>query len=301
MTDTSCRRAGKDQPRVLRDRHKPQRLDHDTDDVDRAYCPGYAETDPRDDTLEIIVGCNGCLPCPRAHCIVCGFRHVDNRTCPECVGEARDLLDDIVEHAGDHEHADGRTSNMLLAQAIHTGLRSEAMNLAGPAANPDAYRQRRRHGYRNHPDDVLGEDHPLWTVAKWALLVADHYAHTRTTIVTVTSAADYLKRNLTDLAQDHDFAFDDLAGDLTRCATHLKVVLGDSDQGDRAGVGCFDCGAALARKLRDRKRGGPDDDRGGFEDTWTCTRQACGRRYTYSEYNFALRAHLERAQEGASA
>jgi hypothetical protein len=38
-------------------------------------------------------------------------------------------------------------------------------------------------------------------------------------------------------------------------------------------------------------------DQGGFEDHWTCG--GCKRRYTYAEYNFALRANLEAASEGA--
>ena len=81
--------------------------------------------------------------------------------------------------------------------------------------------------------------------------------------------------------------FEDFARDVRRCRSHLENVLHDENQGDRANVGCFDCGGDLERRLT----------AGGFEDHWTCRR--CRRRYTYAEYNFALRAALEQDREAS--
>lgn len=249
----TCRHVASDHPRVLRDRHDET-------------CPERTWHPPLEWSA-----CDGCEPCPRRHCGTCGHRHVDDLTCPECIGEARDNLDEIVRRVCD-----------LIPEAIHRGVASEAAQLAAGAADPIAWRQRRRYGYRDHADDRLGDRDPYWVLGTWDVLVTEHYGHTRTQRVTVDSAAAYLGRNLTDLAQDPDFAFPEMAGEIRACLAHLERVLHDSGQGDRANVGCFDCGGTLERRLTDRD---------GFEDHWTC--QRCRRRYTSPEYHFALRARLE--------
>jgi len=227
-------------------------------------------------------------PCPQRHCGTCGHRHVEQLTCASCVGEARTDLGDIVKLAG-----------QLPEEAEERGINSEAAMLDGATADVGAWRQRRAYGYRDVTDrdkhgnlvfpDRLGENSPLWVLGTWDLLVTEHLGHKRTRRVTLERARDYLAANLTDLAQDPDFPFDELATDLRKCRGHLEDVLHDSRRGDIANVGCFDCGGDLERRLT----------KTGFDDHWTC--QRCHRRYTYAEYNFALRASLEDASmEGST-
>lgn len=243
----SCKWAGSDQPRVVSGRH-----DEDCDGDE----------------------CAGCQPCTENHCGTCGMTHVGtDLNCAGCIGEARTNLAEIVDRAPRLPH-----------EAVTKGVASEAFHLAGPTANPAAWQQRGRYGHKYAHDARLGENHPLWVLGTWDLAVTQHYGHHRTAAITVDSAADYLGRNLTDLAQDADFAFDALASDLRDCLSHIEAVLHDQAQGDRANVGCFECGRQLERKLV----------KDGFEDFWTC--QGCRRRYTYAEYNFALRASLEDAE-----
>ena len=221
--------------------------------------------------------------CPERHCGTCGRRHVKELNCPTCVGETRTDLIDIVKRAA-----------QLPSEATEKGINSEAAMLDGATADVAAWRQRRTYGYRDVTDhdkfgnlvfpDRLGENSPLWVLGTWDLLVTEHYGHKRTKRITLERARDYLAANLTDLAQDPDFPFDALVTELRKCRGHLEDVLHDSRLGDIAGVGCFDCGGDLERRLT----------KAGFDDHWTCKR--CHRRYTYAEYNFALRASLEDAQ-----
>ena len=235
--------------------------------------------------------------CPERHCGTCGHRHVEQLTCPECVGQAREDIGEIV-----------KLDAKMLTEAVHKGVESEAAMLDSAPADPSAWRQRRRYGYRDGAEvrtkdgGIVGENHPLWVLGTWDLLVTEHYGHHRTQRVTVERAAKYLGANLTDLAQDADFAFEDLARDVRQCRAHLEAVLHDQNLGDIANVGCFECGEKLERKVIDRKPATKKSPEvlGGFDDKWTC--QGCRLTYTYAEYNFALRASLEDAQvEGSNA
>jgi hypothetical protein len=279
---TACRWAGANYPRVIPGRHAA------TCPETHAMAPQSAEQGEaappeghRDAAgLSEGVTCSGCLPCPEPHCVTCARAHAD-ATCAGCVADTRDDLAAIA-----------RLTRNLLTEAEHRGVEGEAAHLHAPTANPEAWRQRRRHGYRDHivvrPDgtterpDVIGEDHPLWVTGTWELLVVEHLGHTRrTSRITVASAVSYLDRNLTDLAADPDFPFEDLASEARRCRAHLEAVLHDEERGVRANIPCFECGADLERRLT----------RAGFDDHWTCRR--CRRVYTIAEYNFALRAALE--------
>lgn len=234
--------------------------------------------------------CPGCEPCPWDHCTTCHVhhrhRHVanDQHTCDSCVRQAREDLDRIVEltnapdwHAFDH-------GTLLDLEAQARGVDSEAAHLAGPTAHPAAWRQRRRHGYHPHPDDLTGDNHPLWVLGVQDLLVAEHYDHHRAGRVTVTSAAAYLKTNLTDLARDDDFPFDDLAADVNACRSHLEQVLHADEQRD-TGAPCMNCGALLVRAwdVLDSK---------GVAG-WACPR--CRQTSTEDQYRFAV-MHLAREE-----
>jgi hypothetical protein len=243
---TACRFVATDQPRALRGQHEPG-------------CPETSWRAPLS-----WIDCDGCAPCTRRHCGTCGHRHVEQLTCPVCVGEAREHLSAIRTNA-----------RHLLGEAVHRGVESEAAHLEGPAAQPEAWRQRRRHGFRPHEDDVVGETHPLWVLGTWDLLVTEHYDHHRTGRVSVDSAAAYLAVNLSELAQDEDFAFEDLARDLRSCSGHLEDVLHDSAQAD-TGAPCMTCGVPLERTWGKLQAG----------DGWRCPR--CRVTSTEEQYRFAV-------------
>lgn len=266
-TEGGCHRSGKDQPRIVHGRH--------TGD-----CPGEE--------------CVGCAPCPRPHCRVCGVAHAHG-TCAECMAATRQNLHQIA-----------RKCHALPVEVEHRGIRGEAMMLLGPVADPEA----RQHVEASYlagrlPEGWImaahgkgcpllvndacvgcagGELHPLTILLTWQMTWRDALDHDEAADSELATAVDYLDRTMTYMGGYPDVPFEDFADDLHRCLTHLDSVLHDQAQGDRANVGCFTCGGDLERRI------GED----GFEDFWTC--QRCHRRYTYAEYNFALRASLESAE-----
>jgi hypothetical protein len=180
----------------------------------------------------------------------------------------------------------------LPTEVEHRGVNGEAMMLLGPSANPEAWRNRAMSAMRGrvdagYLDDCRDEAHPLWVLGTWEQLWRDHLDQPSDLRQTIGRAGDYLERQMHRMAEDDEVPFDDFAGDVRRCRSHLEAILHDQAQGDVANVGCFECGGDLERRLTDA----------GFEDHWTCRR--CRRRYTYAEYNFALRASLEAAKETA--
>lgn len=130
--------------------------------------------------------------------------------------------------------------------------------------------------------------HPLYCLAYWDGVWRDALEHDEPNErLTVATATDYLDRQLTYMAGFEHVPFEDFARDLRKCRAHLESVLHDQNQGDRANVGCFECGADIERRLGKQ----------GFEDFWTCVK--CRQRYTVAEYNFALRAKLEDAHDSS--
>ena len=230
--------------------------------------PGRHVTDCAGET------CNGCLPCTEPHCGTCRRAHADV-TCAECVAATRDDL-----------HAIAAMCDALPAEAEHRGVNGEAMMLLGPSADPEAWRNRAMSAMRGRVDaayleDCRDEQHPTWVLGTWEQAWRDHLDQPTELAATLPRLVDYIDRHLHEMAGEAEVPFEDFARDLRGCRSHLEAVLHDKSQGDPANVGCFDCGAKIERRLTDK----------GFEDHWTCTR--CRRRYTYAEYNFALRAALE--------
>lgn len=244
-----CKWVGSDRPRVIAGRH-----DED--------CPG---------------DCSGCQPCTRAHCGTCSREHVEDAFhCPECVGAVRDDLNGITKMCRD-----------LPTEATHRGVNSEAAMLIGPAADPETWGNRRMSAIQGRIDaawleDCRDEQHPLWVLGTWDMLLAEHYGHDRTTRVTVVSAAGYLAANLTELAGDADFAFEELARDLRACRAHLEDVLHDS-QREVTGAPCVQCHTPIVKSQDETGR-----------ETYRCRR--CHRDLTDSEYKYAVKqAHLAHA------
>lgn len=261
----SCRWNGSDQPRVLNGRHVED-------------CPGH---EPDWHPPLVWAECAGCQPCPQGHCGTCARNHVQELTCAECIGLARTNIGEIVRMAAE-----------LPDEAAERGTASEAVHLDGPTANPAAWRQRRAYGYRDHiatrkdgttfRPDVVGETHPLWVLGTWDLLITEHYQHRRTQRVTIPKAAAYLKANLSDLAQDGDFAFSDLAQDLDRCRAHLEAVLHDGEQIEK-GAPCLTCRRHMTKTT---------DPKGKI--SFTCER--CHKDVSENQYRYAVGvAHVAHA------
>ena len=266
----ACKWAGRGNPRVLGNRHD--------EDCRGGECPG-------------------CLPCTEPHCRVCGYTHHEG-TCAECMAETRTNLREIARMCG-----------ALPTEVAHRGINGEAMMLLGPVADVE----RRQHTEASYlagrlPEGWINaahgkhcpilvnepcvgcagdETHPLTILLTWQLVWRDALEHDEAPDAELATAVDYLDRQMTYMGGYPHVPFEDFARDLRRCETHLASVLHDQDRGVLANVPCFDCGADIERKLGKQ----------GFDDHWTCL--GCKRRYTISEYNFALRASLEEAKESA--
>lgn len=232
--DDRCRFDGRERPRVLAGRH-----DDDCDGT-RTHADGTTST------------CGGCLPCSQHHC---GGRTADGHacsthvttgrfTCPACVHSVRTDLAEIVRLCAD-----------LPAEVEIRGVDSEAFHLNGPTADPDAWRQRGRHGHTYEPDARLGEQHPLWTLGIFERIICDELdlhpaAGAPTGRPTVAGTAAFIDSHLHRLAHQPWFDFADLARDLATCRAHLERVLHDGEQIERVAP-CMDCGRQITRTMTD--------------------------------------------------
>lgn len=219
--------------------------------------------------------CPGCMPCHERHCTCRAHLDAGEYACPKCVGKVRSDLIDIE-----------RLMAAMPTEAVHRGVNSEAMMLVGPGADPEAWAWRR--AAQAAREDVLlssledaDPHHPRTVLGFWEVAFREDYEQPTELEWTLSRCVDYLTGRLTTLGRDDEQDFPAFAREVRTCRSHMEAVLHDQAMGDPANVGCFDCGSQLERKLTTS----------GFEDVWTC--KSCRRRYTYAEYNFALRAALE--------
>lgn len=246
--------------------------------------------------------CPGCEPCTRdddgypvSHCtgrLRC-TEHLDRdhpRTCPTCIARVRANLKDIVD-----------LSALTLDEAAEAsrGIDSEAANLAGPAADHGVFAARRRLDEiwieQNIPEsrqqrakqNLLADDdeqHPYSVLGRWELMLCEDYGHERRGKVTIASAADYLARQLTHLAQDEDQDWPRFAHEIATCHKHLEEVLHNSSAPE-TGVPCPSCtadgkaGPALVKHYRDY-------DTTGAADQWRCP--ACRSVWTEADYRLRV-------------
>jgi hypothetical protein len=272
----NCRYVAASQPRVLPGRHG----------ADCAFAAislgrgdmNSAEADPGATASVLGVpgasdgfACVGCLPCPEPHCRICGRNHAE-QTCADCLNDVRGDLAEIVRLCDD-----------LPIEAEIKGIDSEAANLAGPAADWEAWHHARAsvrvgrlpEGWQETADHEL---HPLFVLGGWDAMVRDALEHDEPNErVTITLAAAYVDRQLTYLAGYVDLPFEDLARDLRQCRAHIERVLHDGEQRD-TGAPCMTCRVPLERVW------GSD----GTEDGWRCPR--CRRESTEDQYRLAVRA-----------
>lgn len=243
---STCRFAGRDQPRIVPGRHTEE-------------CPSINPLTLAAESYE----CTGCQPCTAAHCRVCGVEHAV-QTCPDCLDETREALTRIL-----------RACEALPEEAEHRGQDSEAMNLLGPAADPDARRhveasylggrlpegwieanhgrdcpllaKKGEPGYGDPCTGCSGDElHPLIVLGGWASVYREAFEHGDTGAVTVADEREYLDRNLMRAAAWPHVPFEDFARDVRRCRDHIENVIHAGEQIDR-GAPCFRCGTDLER------------------------------------------------------
>ena len=169
----------------------------------------------------------------------------DETTCPRCIARTRAHIRAIPARAA-----------LMLPVALASGsVDSEAANLAGPAADPEAWSWRKvaaRQGGSWHLSLVEDDDerHPYTVLTRWALMIAEDYGHDLPDRLTVVSAADYLDRNLARIANDPEQDFGLLASEVRKCRRHLELVTALAGNKER-GVPCPEC---VASKVDDPKR-----------------------------------------------
>ena len=199
----------------------------------------------------------------------------DELTCPRCIGRTRADLSWIVN-----------LSALMATAALSAGVDSEAANLAGPAADPEAWSWRKiaaRQGRAWHLSLVEDDDehHPYLVLGRWDLMLREDYEHPSDKAVTIANAASYLSRQLHRLANDPDQDYGQFAREIRKCRDHLEAVLATSRRVQR-GAPCPECttkdtgvGPRLVRRFghwcndEDCDRLHYDDDSG---DIWVCPR-----------------------------
>lgn len=220
-------------------------------------------------------------------------------TCARCVGRTRALLRHIPTLA-----------TLVVPIAVTAGVDSEAANMAGPAADPARWSDRRvamrshlatweRFGRISeqqhlHARALMEDDdehHPLTVLGRWALMIAEDYGHELPTL-TITNAADYLGRTLTRIANDDEQDFPLLARELRKCHQHLELVVALAVRPER-GAPCPDCtseGTGVPRLVREYAHWCEADDcermhyADDSEDRWVCPRDRSHTR-TVDEYS----------------
>lgn len=223
------------------------------------------------------VDCSGCQPCPERHCGECRQgRHLGygENTCAECVGHTRADLAALLELAA-----------CLPAEAVERGVDSEAANLDGPVADPEAFSHRRVSilaGRINVPLPEEDEHHPLAVLGRWVLMLGEDYGDPTDLTLDMSRAVDYLDARLGRIAHDAGQDFGQFKREVRRSRAHLEAVLHDGEQRD-TGAPCMTCNVPLQKTwAADEKH-----------DGWRCPK--CKHTSTHAQYQFAVQ-HLHRSE-----
>lgn len=220
-------------------------------------------------------------------------------TCARCLGRTRQDIRQIVDLAG-----------LMLPEAIEVGVDSEAANLAGPAADPEAWSWRKvaaKQGGSWHLSLVEDDDdwHPYTVLGRWALMLAEDYGDELATHLTVDRSAGYLDRVLGKVAQDEHQDFPLLAREIRKCRAHLEAVLRDSRQPER-GAPCPDCktDGRFVRLVREYGHWCEDPEccrehvRDDSEDVWKCPRHPT-HKWTHKRYTDWIEERMQPVGNGA--
>lgn len=155
-------------------------------------------------------------------------------TCARCVGRVRVNLKRIPI-----------VSRLMMLIALEDGVDSEAANLAGPAADPEAWSWRKvaaRQGKAWHLSLIEDDDeeHPYLVLGRWDLMLREDYQHPSNDVVTIANAADYIGGQLHRIAQDETQDFPLMAREIRKCRNHLERVLRSALTKQR-GAPCPEC------------------------------------------------------------
>jgi hypothetical protein len=231
-------------------------------------------------------------------------------TCARCLSRTRTDIRRIRDLAP-----------LMLPVALGSGVDSEAANLAGPAADPQAWSERRiamrshlavwerlaritehqhLHARATMEDD--DEQHPYSVLTRWEFALREDYHQPRTDRTSVTEAGDYLDRTLHRVAQDDEQDFPLLAREMRKCRNHLEGVLRDSRAPER-GAPCPECTSEETgvgpRLVREYGHWCWDEDCDRLHylddsaDRWVCPRNQ-GHAWTHAKYQ----GYVEERQAG---
>lgn len=264
------------------------------------FVPGWGHYLPSHELNCRDITCQGCAPCTHdrdgslvRHCTArpaCG-QHLGPShpaTCPKCIGKVRADITWI-----------SRNARLLTAAAIeHAGVRSEAANLAGPAADPFAWTMRRVHQLRaGIPAEQLDPEdphHPLAVLGRWEVMLREHYHQPPTRRPHATaprwtdlmSAADYLFTRLSDAAQDPGIAWGEMAAEIRVCRSNLEDIL-NTARHPETGAPCPSCAKAPPLKKVyahwcENDTCEKEHDTTGASDLWRCPN--CKAQWTEAVY-----------------
>lgn len=155
-------------------------------------------------------------------------------TCARCIGRTRQHIRRVVELAP-----------LAMTQALGMGVNSEAANLAGPAADVEAWSWRKvaaKQGIIWHASLVEDDEdfHPYTVLTRWEFMLREDYDQRAEFPTSVVSAGQYLERTLHRMAHDEEQDFPLFAGEIRRCCQHLEAVIRNSHTPER-GAPCPDC------------------------------------------------------------
>lgn len=262
---------------------------------------GYLVNDEHYDDCET-GDCQGCWPCvpktengdPLKHCTARGSctEHVKSGilTCITCLSKTRNRVRRIVE-----------LTPLLPVAAVESGsVDSPAVNLAGPAASPAGWSDRKVEAIRDGTVDTLPDDdpeHPYAVLGRWQMMLEDDprecYPVDRDPI-TVAGAADYLNGVLAQFAQDDEQDFPLFVREGATCLNRIKSVLAVAQQSEK-GAPCPTC--SLRAKAPRLVLHHDQRDRSGASDRWQCP-DVKGHRWTDAEYRMRVGAdYLEHADK----
>lgn len=258
----------------------------------RATPTGYLTAEHYDGCADLT--CQGCFPCvpaaengdPLDHCTArarCS-EHVPPGvlSCPRCVGKARRTIRRIRDLA-----------TLLPVAAVESGRTdSEAFNLAGPAATPAGWADRKVAAIHDGTIDTLPEDdpaHPYAVLGRWQMMLEDDprecYPVERDPI-SVARAADYLERNLGTFAQDDEQDFTLFVAEVGQCLVRVEQALTVAERRE-VGAPCLICaeeGVEHPARLVLRHA---SHDLTGARDEWRCPANR-DHRFTEAEYRLRV-------------
>lgn len=248
--------------------------------------------------------CPGCEPCltdaagnPTRHCKRAGcsghLKPTQAQTCPRCLGRVRQALGQIED-----------LSALMLYAAIEASDEdSEPAMLAGPAADPEAWRHRYASAQagRIPPLDEDDNRHPANLLGWWVLAFREDYDQPTGMVLTVSSSVSYLKTTLEVIAEDPNQDWGAFTQEVFACQRHLEVVLATARFTER-GVQCPACREAESASPPRLEKHYVRGDHSGASDYWACP--AHPKEHRWKEAAYRLRVaddHLEHAEALTSA